>query len=123
MQLIIDPCGSVHCVYAETINLAEIGRLTISRASHVEPDDAGDWLADLAPDRGRENRLIPGSPSLRTVRAVLPHTALQSVVSIMGLDETAVSLAQAAKPMLRKVGIRPANRATKSLAVNPITLQ
>jgi len=31
------------------------------------------------PDRGREARL-PGLPSLRTVRAVLPHTALRSVV-------------------------------------------
>ena len=52
MQLIINPCGSMRCVYAETIDLAQIGRLTISRASHVEPDDAGDWFADLAPVDG-----------------------------------------------------------------------
>ena len=30
-------------------------------------------------DRGRDDRL-PGRPSLRTVRAVLPHTALRSAV-------------------------------------------
>ena len=52
MQLIIDPCGSVCCVYAETIDLAQIGRLTISRVSHVEPDEAGRWFADLAPVGG-----------------------------------------------------------------------
>ena len=32
-------------------------------------------------DRGRDPRL-PGDPSLRTVRAVLPHTALRSVVHL-----------------------------------------
>ena len=52
MQLMISPCGNVRCVYAETIDLAEIGRLTISRGSHVEPDEAGHWLADLAPVGG-----------------------------------------------------------------------
>ncbi len=52
MQLIIDPRGGVRCVYAETIDLAQIGRLTISRGSHVEPDEAGRWFADLAPVGG-----------------------------------------------------------------------
>ena len=52
MQLIIIPCGTVRCVYAETIDLAQIGRLTISRGSHVEPDAEGRWFADLAPVRG-----------------------------------------------------------------------
>jgi hypothetical protein len=52
MQLIIEPGGSVRCVYAESIDLAQIGRLTISRGSHVEPDDAGQWFADLAPVAG-----------------------------------------------------------------------
>ena len=52
MQLIINPCGTVRCVYAEVIDLAEIGRLTISRGSHVEPNDEGRWFADLTPVGG-----------------------------------------------------------------------
>jgi hypothetical protein len=52
MQLIISPCGTVRCVYAEAIDLSEIGRLTIFRGSHVEPDEAGRWFADLAPVGG-----------------------------------------------------------------------
>ena len=52
MQLIIEPDGSVRCVYTETIDLAALGRLTISRGSHVEPDEEGRWFADLAPVGG-----------------------------------------------------------------------
>ena len=52
MQLIISPDGSVRCLYGETIDLAQLGRLTISRGSHVEPDEAGRWFADLAPVGG-----------------------------------------------------------------------
>ena len=52
MQLIISPDGRVRCVYTETIDLAELGRLTISRGSHVEPDEEGRWFADLAPVGG-----------------------------------------------------------------------
>ena len=52
MQLIIHPGGSVRCVYAEAIDLAVIGRLAISRGSHVEPDEDGQWFADLAPVGG-----------------------------------------------------------------------
>ena len=52
MQLIISPDGNVRCVYAETIDLAQLGRLTISRGSHVEPNSEGLWIADLAPVGG-----------------------------------------------------------------------
>ena len=52
MQLIIETHGAVRCVYTEAINLATIGQLSIARASHVEPDEAGRWLADLAPVGG-----------------------------------------------------------------------
>ena len=52
MQLIIDPGGQVRCLYTETIDLAVLGSLTIARASHVEPDELGRWIADLSPVDG-----------------------------------------------------------------------
>ena len=52
MQLLISPGGTIRCLYAETIDLAQIGRASISRGSHVEPDQDGRWFADLAPVGG-----------------------------------------------------------------------
>jgi hypothetical protein len=52
MQLIVGPDGSIRCLYDEAINLAAFGRLSITRASHVEPDNAGRWFVDLAPVTG-----------------------------------------------------------------------
>ena len=52
MQLVIDPTGGLRCLYDETIPLAAFGDMTIARASHVEPDQRGRWLADLAPVGG-----------------------------------------------------------------------
>ena len=52
MQLVIDSTGDVRCVYDEALPLAEFGRLTIQRGSHVEPTDAGRWTADLSPVDG-----------------------------------------------------------------------
>jgi hypothetical protein len=52
MLLRIDPGGTVHCLYSEVINLAVLGSLLIARASHVEPDAAGAWWADLSPVGG-----------------------------------------------------------------------
>ena len=48
MQLVIDPTGSMRCLYDETLPLADFGRLTISRGSIVEPTEAGHWTADLS---------------------------------------------------------------------------
>ncbi len=48
INLIVHPDGSLYCLYDEAINLAAIGHLAICRASHVEPDAAGNWWADLA---------------------------------------------------------------------------
>jgi hypothetical protein len=47
MQLDILTDGSVRCIYDEIIDLAALGTLNISRASHVEPDSNGRWFADL----------------------------------------------------------------------------
>ena len=52
MQLIITPGGAVRCVYSEAIDLQALGSPTITRASHVEPDQQGRWLADLSPVNG-----------------------------------------------------------------------
>ena len=49
MELVITPSGSVRCLYSEELDLHALGRLTIKRGSHVEPDQQGQWLADLAP--------------------------------------------------------------------------
>ena len=48
MQLVIKPNGLVRCVYDETIDLRQLGQLSVQRGSAVEPDDAGNWFADLA---------------------------------------------------------------------------
>jgi hypothetical protein len=52
MQLVVGSDGSVRCLYDEAIDLAALGSLSITRASHVEPDETGRWLADLAPVAG-----------------------------------------------------------------------
>jgi hypothetical protein len=52
MQLLITPMGQIRCLYSEAIELSSLGTLSITRGSHVEPNDAGQWLADLAPVGG-----------------------------------------------------------------------
>ena len=37
MQILIEPGGTVRCLYGEAIELATLGPLQIARASHVEP--------------------------------------------------------------------------------------
>ena len=52
MQLVIDSTGDIRCVYDEALPLADFGRLTIQRGSHVEPTAVGHWTADLSPVGG-----------------------------------------------------------------------
>jgi hypothetical protein len=52
MELVVDTGGSVRCIYDEALDLREIGKLQITRASHVEPDAAGLWWADMKPVDG-----------------------------------------------------------------------
>lgn len=52
MNLVIRPNGTVECLYDEALILAQIGQLTIARASHVEPNEKGQWTADLIPANG-----------------------------------------------------------------------
>ena len=52
MQLLIGRDGTVRCVYGEEIDVSSLGAATIRRASHVEPYERGQWLADLSPLAG-----------------------------------------------------------------------
>ena len=52
MRLLVQPDGTVRAIYDEAIDLALLGRVTITRASHVEPDQQGRWRADLSPVNG-----------------------------------------------------------------------
>jgi hypothetical protein len=52
MELVVDAGGDVRCVYGEDLDLREIGKLQITRASHVEPDRDGFWWADMGPVDG-----------------------------------------------------------------------
>jgi hypothetical protein len=52
MELVVDAGGSVRCIYGEAVDLREIGKLQITRASHVEPDRDGYWWADMGPSGG-----------------------------------------------------------------------
>jgi hypothetical protein len=52
MELLVLPSGSVRAIYAEDIDLGVLGHAVIRRASHVEPDAQGRWIADLTPVSG-----------------------------------------------------------------------
>jgi hypothetical protein len=52
MELVVDAVGDVRCVYGEELELRELGKLQITRASHVEPDKDGFWWADMGPSGG-----------------------------------------------------------------------
>lgn len=52
VNLVVRRNGTVECLYDEALNLAQIGQLTIARASHVEPTGSGQWTADLTPANG-----------------------------------------------------------------------
>ena len=52
MEIVIDPAGVGRCIYTEVVDLHRLGPLTITRGSHVEPNDRGEWFADLAPVDG-----------------------------------------------------------------------
>ncbi len=52
MDLLVLPDGTVRAIYAEEIDLGLLGSPSITRASHVEPDEQGCWSADLSPVKG-----------------------------------------------------------------------
>ena len=52
IHLDIDITGTVTTLYQESLDLRPLGPASIRRASHVEPDDEGNWYADLSPVDG-----------------------------------------------------------------------
>ena len=52
MKLTIEPTGEVRAIYTEEIDLQALGSMRVRRGSHVEPDEAGKWYADLSPVSG-----------------------------------------------------------------------
>ena len=52
MEILIERTGRIRCVYAEAIDLGQLGRLSIQRGSHVEPTTEGFWSVDLSPVDG-----------------------------------------------------------------------
>ena len=82
MQLVIDPQGDVRCVYDETMPLHELGVLSISRGSHVEPTTTGHWTADLSPVQGPQlGPFATRSEALASERAWLDAHWLSSAAT------------------------------------------
>jgi hypothetical protein len=52
MVLLVGSQGELSGIYSEEIDLTSLGRISIRRASHVEPDAEGRWWADMAPVDG-----------------------------------------------------------------------
>ena len=52
MELVVAAGGDVRCIYDESLDLRALGKLQITRASHVEPDSDGNWWADMGPVGG-----------------------------------------------------------------------
>ena len=52
MELVVGTDGGVRCIYDQSLDLRALGKLQITRASHVEPDTEGMWWADMGPSGG-----------------------------------------------------------------------
>jgi hypothetical protein len=52
MELVVGVDGIARCIYDEALDLRALGKLQITRASHVEPDRDGFWWADMGPVDG-----------------------------------------------------------------------
>jgi hypothetical protein len=52
MELVVGTDGVARCIYDEVMELRALGKLQITRASHVEPDAEGYWWADMRPSGG-----------------------------------------------------------------------
>jgi hypothetical protein len=73
MDLVIGPAGRVLALYGEDLDLSSLGRLSIARASHVEPTPDGRWTADMRPMIGP----VLGPFALRSEALAAEHAWLE----------------------------------------------
>ena len=52
MKIRVYPEGIIRALHDDRLNLADIGRFRLARASWVEPDSQGRWWVDLDNSRG-----------------------------------------------------------------------
>ena len=52
VEIVISDRGVARSIYSDDLDLKSLGPLNIRRASHVEPNSVGQWLADLTPVSG-----------------------------------------------------------------------
>jgi hypothetical protein len=89
-ELVVGVDGGVKCIYDESLDLRALGKLQITRASHVEPDLDGNWWADMGPVGGpvlgpylsrsealvaERGWLVPKAMMTRTVGKATHHVA------------------------------------------------
>jgi hypothetical protein len=71
-EIVVAADGNIRCVYGEELDLAALGVVEIRRASAVEPDEHGRWVADLSPVGGPKLGPFPRrSDALRAEQAWL----------------------------------------------------
>lgn len=98
-MLIVDAQGGVHALYSEAIDLACLGSLSIRRASHVEPDEHGQWWADLAPVNGPTlGPFMLRSGALDAERDWLETHCLQNKGNPSGIEAVAFPFATSTLP-------------------------
>lgn len=67
MVIRVYPDGIIRALHDDRLNLADIGRFRVARASWVEPDPNGKWWVDL--DNSRGPILGPFSTRAEALRA------------------------------------------------------
>jgi len=88
-DVLVGPDGTVRFIHDDDIAeaLADVGPATVRRASHVEPDGAGRWYADMAPVGGP---LLEGfsrrDEALRAERVWLEANGIPVCVPCAGQD-------------------------------------
>src|SRR5438132_3566561 len=99
---------------AGLLHASSIPRLAATPLRFANPSPPSGWIKDLHlqaveharhTDRGREGF---GLPSLRTVRAVLPHTALRLLVSSSGVSRVISGRGKGEQPEIGEEGVGPA---------------